>query len=213
MYTWFKEFPFVVKTLSNLLFVSKPQCCILCCTCFVIMCNTRIKYLWLFPADNKEKELPTLCCKHFSFFPLRLKYHSNWGWQLLLKQAVYRPLFPRLYLLAFFASKMMKTVQLFKNLPPSLLMSSYHQKTLFFSSVAFVPLYLRVFPMDRRVLRITTSSFTYGHEYHIWNIYIELSIWNLESNIFLWFVLIFEGFHIVTIMLNKEMPSLLCFWL
>lgn len=151
MYTWFKEFAFVMKNLSNLLLVSKPCCCSLCFTCFIIMCNTRIKYLGLFPAVKKEKGLPTLCWKHFSFFPLRLKYHSNRGCQLLLKQAVYRPLFPRLYLLAFFASKMMETVELFKSLPLSLLTSSYHQKNLFFSSVSSVPLFLRDFPIDRRV--------------------------------------------------------------
>lgn len=151
MYTWFKEFAFVVKTLSNLLFVSKPHCCNLFCTCFTIMCNTSRKYLWLFPADNKEKGLPAQCSKHFSFFPLTLKYHSNRGFQLLLKQAVYRPLFPRLYLLAFFASKMMETVQPFKSLPLSLLMSSYQQKNLFFSSVSSVPLFVRDFPTDRRV--------------------------------------------------------------
>lgn len=140
----------MVKTLSNLLFVSKPHCCSLCCTCFIIMCNTGRKYLWLFPAVNKEKGLPTQSWKHFSFFPLTLKYHRNWGCQLLLKQAVYRPLFPRLYLLAFFASKMMETVQLFKSATISL-MSSYHQKNLFFSSVSSVPLLVRDFPTDRRV--------------------------------------------------------------
>lgn len=151
MYTWFKDFAFVVKTLSNLLFVSKPHCCNLCCTCFIIMCNTSRKYLWLFPAVNKEKGLLTQCWKHFSSFPLPLKYHRNSGCQLLLKQAVYRPWFPRLYLLVFFASKMMEMFQLFKSLPLSLLMRSYHQKNIFLSSDYSVPLFVRDFPTGRRV--------------------------------------------------------------
>lgn len=190
MYTWFKEFAFVVKNLSNLLFVSKPHCCSLCFTCFIIMCNTKIKYLWLFPAVNKDKGLPKLCWKHFSFFPLRLKYHSNQGCQLLLKQAVYSPLFSRLYLLASFTNKMMEIVELFKSLPLSLLTSSYYQKNLFFSSVSFVPFFLGEFPTDRRVWEWLNHhshmdmSITYG-------IYTEQSIWKLESNIFICFVLIF----------------------
>lgn len=136
IYSWFLK--------ATVLFCSAPALDL-----HIFMCNTRIKYFPFSPAVNKEKGLSTLCCKHFSFFLLRLKYHNNWSCQLLLKQAVYRPLFPRLYLLAFFASKMMETVQLLKNLPPSLLLSYYHQNTLFLSS-ASVALFVRYFPMDWR---------------------------------------------------------------
>lgn len=142
----------MVKTVSNLLLVSKPHLFILFFSCFIltyIYVQHQDKIL-LTPVVNKEKGLSTLRCKNFSFFPLRLKYHSNRRCQLLLKQAVYRPLFPRLSVLAFFASKMMGTVQLSKNLPPTLLLNSYDQKTLFLSS-ASVPLFLRYFPMDWRV--------------------------------------------------------------
>lgn len=114
MYTWFKESAFVVKTLSNLFLVSKICWFILFCSCFIltyIHVQHQEKILFTLFCSRQGKGLSTLCCKHFSFFPLRLKYHSNWSCQLLLKQAVYRPLFPRLYLLAFFASRMMETVQ------------------------------------------------------------------------------------------------------